>query len=48
LSSEGNLHQLAEKDLELAISYLGAHYLSDEENFSNEIEQGSFSVIYMA
>lgn len=39
LDSVGNLHQLAEKDLELAISYLGAHYLSDEENFSNEIEQ---------
>lgn len=39
LESVGNLRQLAESDLELAISYLGAHYLSDETNFSNEIEQ---------
>jgi len=35
----GNLRDLAINDLELAISYLGAHYLSDEKNFSNEIER---------
>jgi len=35
----GNLRDLATDDLELAISYLGAHYLSNEQNFSNEIER---------
>jgi NADPH-dependent glutamate synthase beta subunit-like oxidoreductase/NAD(P)H-flavin reductase len=39
LGAIGNLRDLATDDLELAIAYLGAHYLSDETNFSNEIER---------
>jgi NADPH-dependent glutamate synthase beta subunit-like oxidoreductase/NAD(P)H-flavin reductase len=39
LGTIGNLRNLATDDLELAIAYLGAHYLSDEANFSNEIER---------
>ncbi len=35
----GNLRDVAIDDLELAIAYLGAHYLSDEKNFPNEIEK---------
>ncbi|MEZ5672329.1 MAG: FAD-dependent oxidoreductase [Thiotrichaceae bacterium] len=39
LGNVGNLRDLATDDLELAIAYLGAHYLSDEQNFINEIEK---------